>query len=110
MLCKSCGCTMVGDGYTSHYVCENISDSKYIFDLFFEPDAEPLYCSDLFLVQKFLLESDSTLDLKSALKTYHFKDVVTEAITRAEIENLLPMLNIKEQNPPIMLIMNKLGV
>ena len=39
MNCKTCGGTMVGDGYSSVRHCENVDVPMDV-----EPDAEPIYC------------------------------------------------------------------
>lgn len=42
MSCKTCGGTMVGDGYTSVCHCENLD----VLSMGLEPDAGPVYCCE----------------------------------------------------------------
>ncbi len=39
--CPNCGGAILGDGYTSPYVCESATEEDYEFK---EPDARPTYC------------------------------------------------------------------
>lgn len=44
MICKNCGETLDGDGYSVVLHCPNASDESYQFS---EPDAEPVCCSEI---------------------------------------------------------------
>lgn len=39
--CPNCGGTLLGDGYTTVFHCENASEESYRYS---EPDAETVYC------------------------------------------------------------------
>lgn len=40
-VCKNCGGTMEGDGYTKVFHCEFADEEDYVYC---EPDASPVYC------------------------------------------------------------------
>lgn len=43
MICKNCGESMEGDGYSKVIHCPNAEESQINI---LEPDANPLYCED----------------------------------------------------------------
>jgi len=43
MICKNCGCNMLGDGITVVFHCEYAAADIDIFEI--EPDADPVYCN-----------------------------------------------------------------
>lgn len=63
MVCKNCGGTMVGDGYTMVLHCE----FAFIDHSLYEPDAEPVYCTKETIMK--VTEADMKR-IKESLCTY----------------------------------------
>lgn len=86
--CKVCGCAMIGDGYNTPYICESL-DIDYINEIFSpEPDADPIYCSDFYLMNDLLLTADENMSFKEAFESYKWKSEKEKHLLYAELLNI----------------------